>query len=114
MNNIPALSKYKVCVKQKLLFTYTDVDSNIFVWEDGIEFIINKVMDVIRVASLKADGSGMRYTCSIFQSKHAYSSKKIVGCIDKKRQLANSKIRKCKLYYEIVRRQIIKKTGEEE
>lgn len=42
-------------------------------WEDGKEYIIDKVKDCRRVASLKAGGVGDRYTCLIqgFE-KHLY------------------------------------------
>ena len=35
------------------------------VWEDGRKFEIAAVLDVRRAASLKAGGSGMRYTCRV-------------------------------------------------
>ena len=34
-------------------------------WEDGRRFLIDRVLDVRRAASLKAGGSGMRYQCEI-------------------------------------------------
>ena len=34
-------------------------------WEDGRRFEISSVSDVRRAASLKAGGSGIRYTCRI-------------------------------------------------
>ena len=34
-------------------------------WEDGAEYIIDRVLDVRRAASLKAGGAGIRYTISI-------------------------------------------------
>jgi hypothetical protein len=36
-----------------------------FVWEDGTEYEIDRVMDVRRAASLKAGGAGLRYTVRI-------------------------------------------------
>lgn len=36
-----------------------------FVWENGKRYIIDKVLDVRRAASLKAGGMGMRYTCRV-------------------------------------------------
>jgi hypothetical protein len=36
-----------------------------FVWEDGTEYEIDRVMDVRRAASLKAGGAGMRYTVRV-------------------------------------------------
>lgn len=35
------------------------------VWGDGRKFEITAVLDVRRTASLKAGGSGMRYTCRV-------------------------------------------------
>ena len=40
-------------------------------WEDGRRFEITSVSDVRRAASLKAGGSGLRYTCRI-GSRDAY------------------------------------------
>lgn len=34
-------------------------------WEDGREFEIDKILDVRRAASLKAGGTGIRYTVRI-------------------------------------------------
>ena len=36
-----------------------------FVWEDGRRYEIDRVLDVTRAASLKAGGTGMRYTCRV-------------------------------------------------
>jgi len=36
-----------------------------FVWEDGCRYDIAKVLDVRRAASLKAGGSGMRYSVRV-------------------------------------------------
>lgn len=36
-----------------------------FIWRDGHEYHIQRITDVRRSASLKAGGSGMRYTCII-------------------------------------------------
>ncbi len=36
-----------------------------FVWEDGTQYTIDKVIDVRRAASLKAGGMGIRYTCMV-------------------------------------------------
>ncbi|MPM12000.1 hypothetical protein SDC9_58351 [bioreactor metagenome] len=36
-----------------------------FVWEDGTKYMIDKVLDVRRAASLKAGGAGVRYTCMV-------------------------------------------------
>ena len=39
-------------------------------WEDGRTFRIDRVLDVRRAASLKAGGSGIRYTCQICGRAH--------------------------------------------
>lgn len=39
-------------------------------WEDGRKFQIEKIKDVRRAASLKAGGTGIRYTCEILGSAH--------------------------------------------
>ena len=36
-----------------------------FIWEDGISYEIDKIIDVRRAASLKAGGVGLRYTVRI-------------------------------------------------
>ena len=36
-----------------------------FWWEDRQRFTINRVVDVCRAASLKAGGTGVRYTCMV-------------------------------------------------
>jgi hypothetical protein len=36
-----------------------------FVWEDGEKYEISKVKDIRPEASLKAGGTGMRYTCRV-------------------------------------------------
>ena len=35
-------------------------------WEDGRKYIIDKVIDMRRAASLKAGGCGIRYRCRIY------------------------------------------------
>lgn len=35
------------------------------IWEDGREYMVDKVLDIRRAASLKAGGLGIRYTCRI-------------------------------------------------
>lgn len=46
-----------------------DKDGNIIplkiVWKDGTEYIIDRITDVRRAASLKVGGIGLRYTCRI-------------------------------------------------
>ncbi|SCW43734.1 hypothetical protein SAMN02910456_01129 [Ruminococcaceae bacterium YRB3002] len=34
-------------------------------WEDGRKFVVDKIKDIRRAASLKAGGTGIRYTCII-------------------------------------------------
>jgi len=36
-----------------------------FVWEDGQSYGIDRVLGTIRAASLKAGGTGIRYTCMV-------------------------------------------------
>lgn len=36
-----------------------------FEWENGRKYEIDRVLDVTRAASLKAGGTGMRYTCKV-------------------------------------------------
>lgn len=40
-------------------------------WEDGREFLVDRVLDSRRAANQKAGGIGMRYLCRI-QNKEAY------------------------------------------
>jgi hypothetical protein len=42
-----------------------------FLWEDGCEVAIDRVIDARRAASLKGGGVGMRYTCMV-QGKQTY------------------------------------------
>lgn len=46
-----------------------DADGNIapvsLTWEDGRVYLIDRILDVRRAASLKAGGQGIRYTCRI-------------------------------------------------
>ena len=35
-------------------------------WEDGRKFRIDKIKDIRRAASLKAGGTGIRYTCLVW------------------------------------------------
>ena len=47
--------------------------SKSFVWKDGNTYIIQKVTDIRRAASLKAGGVGIRYTCIVDgQESHLY------------------------------------------
>ncbi|MEA4926332.1 MAG: hypothetical protein VB084_13600 [Syntrophomonadaceae bacterium] len=56
----------KVNVSVKAIF---NADGGIrpisFVWEDGREFNIDKIIDIRRAASLEAGGIGIRYTCMV-------------------------------------------------
>jgi len=36
-----------------------------FVWENGRRYEIDRVTDICRAASLKAGGTGLRYTCIV-------------------------------------------------
>ena len=36
-----------------------------FVWEDGVRYEIDKIIDIRRAASLKAGGCGLRYTIRV-------------------------------------------------
>lgn len=40
-------------------------------WEDGRRYPVDRVIDVQRAASLKAGGTGIRYTCKI-RGKQTY------------------------------------------
>lgn len=40
-------------------------------WEDGRVFVVDRVLERRRAASLKAGGAGIRYTCRI-QGKETY------------------------------------------
>lgn len=50
-----------------------------FIWKDGHVYEIQKVTDVRRAASLKAGGSGIRYTC-IVDGKRAIFSMRTTIC----------------------------------
>ncbi|ACL76355.1 hypothetical protein [Ruminiclostridium cellulolyticum] len=36
-----------------------------FIWEDGVKYIIDKVYDHRKAASLKVGGQGIRYRCKV-------------------------------------------------
>jgi len=57
-----------VCAEFETDGTLTPIS---FVWEDGTRYTIDKVLDVRRAASLKAGGTGMRYTC-VVRGKQTY------------------------------------------
>ena len=66
----------EICVVKK----YVDVTAAFFAdgrmrplwitWEDGRRFEVDKVLDCRRAASMKAGGTGIRYTCLICGSRH--------------------------------------------
>lgn len=62
----------KVYVSVKAVF-YPDggFKPTSLIWEDGREYAIDRVIDIRRAASLKAGGTGMRYTCRI-ENKTVY------------------------------------------
>ncbi len=42
-----------------------------FVWENGVRYTVDKIMDIRHAASLKAGGAGVRYAC-IVKGKPTY------------------------------------------
>lgn len=58
---------------------YVDVDARFnkeggmipkrIIWEDGRTFDIQRVLDVRQAASLKAGGTGIRYTCRVWDKE---------------------------------------------
>ena len=40
------------------------------IWQDGTRYEIDRVTDMRRAASLKAGGTGIRYTCEILGGTH--------------------------------------------
>ena len=67
-------SRYKIYVDVKAKFSK---EGNIIptgiIWEDGRTFNIQRITDIRRAASLRAGGTGVRFTCIIdgFE-KHLY------------------------------------------
>ncbi|MGI5849021.1 MAG: hypothetical protein ACOX8Q_02970 [Christensenellales bacterium] len=59
-------SEGKVYVKVEALF-YPDgrLEPLAFWWENGRRYTIDRIVDICRAASLKAGGTGIRYTCLI-------------------------------------------------
>ena len=56
----------KVFVDVTATFTKDgDLQPMNFVWEDGIRYQVDKVIDNKRAASLKVGGRGQRYTCRV-------------------------------------------------
>jgi hypothetical protein len=66
IRRVPDPSEYKVYVQVTAIF---QPDGRLqpvsFVWEDGRQYNIDKILNVMRAASLKAGGTGMRYTCMV-------------------------------------------------
>lgn len=63
---------YKVYVSVKAEFNPEGGFKPIsFIWEDGREFEIDKVLDIRRAASLRAGGCGLRFTCRVL-NREAY------------------------------------------
>lgn len=57
------------CKKYVEVTAKFDVDGTVvpleIQWEDGAKFEIDRILDVRQAASLKAGGTGIRYTCRI-------------------------------------------------
>lgn len=66
IRRMPEPSRRKAYVKVTAVF-HTDgrLIPVSFEWEDGRKYEIDRVLDITRAASLKAGGTGMRYTCSV-------------------------------------------------
>ena len=60
---------YPIGKKYIEVAAYFDTEGKIvpvmFWWDDGKSYQIDRVLDIRRAASLKAGGTGMRYTCRI-------------------------------------------------
>ncbi len=57
---------YKVYVKVAATFSPDgQLQPIAFWWEDNRRYIIDRITDVCRAASLKAGGTGIRYTCVV-------------------------------------------------
>ncbi|AJQ27559.1 hypothetical protein [Pelosinus fermentans] len=60
------MSDYKVFVEVTAKHdTYGNIRPLSIKWEDGRVFEVDKIFDVRLAASLKAGGTGIRYTCKI-------------------------------------------------
>ena len=58
--------RYKIIVAVDVLCPVEgDMVPTAITWEDGTIYLIDRVLDVRRAASLKAGGQGMRYTVRI-------------------------------------------------
>jgi len=66
MDTITYDNPSKIYVTVKAIF-YADglLRPMSIIWEDDREYTIDKVTDIRRAASLKAGGTGLRYTCRI-------------------------------------------------
>lgn len=66
------LNPDKIYLSVKAVF-YPDggFEPTSFIWEDGHEYEISRVIDIRRAASLKAGGVGIRYTCRV-RNKEVY------------------------------------------
>lgn len=63
---------YKVYVKVAATFSPDgQIQPIAFWWEDNRKYIIDRVTDVCRAASLKAGGIGTRYSCTV-QGRETY------------------------------------------
>ena len=61
-----SVSEYKVYVDVMAVFTQDGrLIPKSLRWEDGTVYEISRVLDVRRACSLKAGGTGMRYTCIV-------------------------------------------------
>ncbi|MGI5912333.1 MAG: hypothetical protein ACOX6E_07135 [Syntrophomonadaceae bacterium] len=64
MERYNALSKVYITVKA-VFYADGGLEPISFIWEDGHEYKIARIVDVRRAASLKAGGVGIRYTCKV-------------------------------------------------
>ncbi len=61
-----SVSEYKVYVDVMAVFTQDGrLIPKSLRWEDGTVYEISRVLDARRACSLKAGGTGMRYTCIV-------------------------------------------------
>lgn len=66
IRRVPDPSEYKVYIQVNAIFhSGGQLLPVSFVWEDGRRYNIDKIVSIIRLASLKAGGIGMRYTCMV-------------------------------------------------
>ena len=55
----------RLCSFFCLFFLEGNIRPRAIYWEDGRRFEIDRILDIRRASSLKADGVGIRYTCRI-------------------------------------------------